>query len=104
LAVLFEFPWRLEQLAGFSELNARLLEGIWLAVIALEQRLGIESVHVTGTTFHEEKHHPLGASGQVWLLGCEGVRSGRFDLLGGHHRLEGQETEAPSAALEHGST
>ena len=46
-------------LPGLGELHARLREGVRLAVVALEQRLGVERVDVRRPALHEEEDDAL---------------------------------------------
>src|SRR6266851_9435129 len=60
LAVMAKLPGRLEQAArvAFGK-GERALEGERLAVVAREQRLGIERVEVGGSAVHEHEDDPL---------------------------------------------
>src|SRR4051794_18542961 len=65
LPILFEAPRGLEQLAGLGKLDARLGEGIGLAIIALEQRLGVEGIDMARSAFHEQEDDAFGLGGKV---------------------------------------
>src|SRR5262249_55983253 len=53
LAMLVEFPGRLEQVEGLARNHFGTREGQRLAVVSLEQRLVVESVYLGWATVHE---------------------------------------------------
>ncbi len=98
-----EAPGGFQEFAGLGKLHARLLEGIRLAVVALQQRLGVESVHVARPAFHEDEDDALGARGELRGLGGERVFLHRLRLVAGEQGLQSEIAEAGRAALEQGA-
>lgn len=67
LAVVLKLPGRFEQFGCSGKLHARLLSGVGLVVVTVEQRLGIEGVQVGRPPFHEKKNDALGAGWESGL-------------------------------------
>ena len=67
LAAGSEFPRRTQQVAGGAGDDSRLGEGQLLAVVAVEQGLVVEGVHLGWAAVHEEKDDPLGLCGVMPL-------------------------------------
>jgi hypothetical protein len=97
--VLLEFPRRFQQVRRGGELHPRLGKGIRLAVVAIQQRLGIERVDVRRAAFHEQKDDPLGPRRQMRRFGCERILLGRFACLS-EQGGERQRAEADRGAGE----
>src|SRR5439155_11595805 len=69
LAVPAKLPRRLEQASRTAfRKRERTLEGQRFAVIAIEQRLGIERIHVRWAAVHEHEDHTPGSRSEVRLL------------------------------------
>ena len=100
LAVLLELPGRAEQLARLGELDPRLGEGERLAVVALEEGLVVERVHVRRPPLHEEEDDPLRPRREVRGLRVQGVRR----ALGGRRLLGQQPGEGHRAEPGRGAT
>ena len=101
LAILAELPRRPEKIAGGGELDSRLLERQFLAVVGLELRLVVEGVDLRRPPLHEHEDHPLGArrhpvSGVGRREGC-----GRF---ASEERLCGKPTKPGATSAEHPPT
>src|ERR1051325_2739541 len=65
LAVLLEFPRAGKDLANVVELGGIDLQAKGLAVLGLEARFRIETVHLRNTAIHEEQDDVLRARGKV---------------------------------------
>src|SRR4029079_11166721 len=105
-AVLLKFPRRFEQVAGGGELHAGFVEGKGLAVVTVEQRLGIERVDLRGTPRHEQKDDSFGLRREMWLTRRQGIdclRRRSSPRFVGKQRSQRQMTEADGAALQHHS-
>jgi hypothetical protein len=118
LAMLLEPPRTPEQVAGLGELDAGLLSGEGLAVVALQARLVVEGVDLRRAAVHEQEDHPLGPRGEVGGPLGEGPgrvgieqrwpksvrrRPGQGEALR-KHRREGDAAEADAAASKHLAT
>ena len=94
LAVRFELPGRGQQVAGFGEGYLRLVKRQRLAVIALEQWLVLEGVHVRRAAFHEQKNDALGPRPEMRTLG-------RQRILRLQQRRQRQRPKAEGGLLQH---
>ncbi len=103
LAVLLEPPRRLQQFARLRKLHPRLLERIRFSVVALEQRLRIEGVHVARPAFHEEEHDALRPRRKVRRLWRQRIGHRGLRLLASEHGLQRKVAKADGAALQQGA-
>ena len=87
LAIRLELPRRGEEVAGLGEGHLRLGKRQRLAVVALQQRLVLEGVHVRRAAFHEQENDALGPRPEMWPLG-------RQRILRLQHRGQRQRAEA----------
>ena len=77
LAVALKLEGRLHQALGLAQgLDVHCRRA--LAVVFLQQRLVVESVHVGDAAVHQQVDHPLGSGGKVRGLGNQGVAEPRF--------------------------
>jgi hypothetical protein len=97
LAMLMEFPRRLEQVSGGGKLHTRLRARVGLAVIAIQQRLGIKRVDVRRATLHEQKDDPLGPRREMRRLRSERI------LLRPFARFREQRGERQGAKADRGA-
>ena len=108
LAVLRELERRAHGRAGLA-LGAQIAAGQRLAVILVQQRLGIERVDLRRPAVHEQVHDLLGLAGKVRRLGRQrsaappavAARRAAQQPVGGQHAGQAQHAEAHAAAGEH---
>ena len=72
-AVVFEGPRRFQKRGRRRKLNPRLLSRIGLAVIAIQQGLGIKGVDLRRSAFHQQKNHALGPRRKMGPLGSHRI-------------------------------
>ena len=101
LAIFAELPRRPEQIAGGGELDARLLERQFLAVVGLELRLVVEGVDLRRPPLHEHEDHPFGPRRHPIRGVGRSEGSGRF---AGEERLRGKPTKPGPTSAKHPPT
>ena len=74
LPVFRELPRRFEQRARLGELHPRLRTRVRFAVIAVQQRLGVEGIDLARAALHEQEDDPLGLRRVVHSRGIRGFQ------------------------------
>ena len=94
LAIRLELPRRGKEVAGLGKGDLRLGKRQRFAVIALQQRLVLKSVHVRRTAFHEQENDALGPRPEMRT-------PSRQRILRLQHRGQRQRAEAEGGLFEH---
>ncbi len=68
-AMAFKPPGRFQQIALFGERDPRQIKRQRFSAVAVQQRLGVEGVHMGRATLHEQKDNSLCSRNPHWNLG-----------------------------------
>jgi len=89
-SILLKLPWRFKEIALLCKSDPRKLKGWGFSVISIQHRLGIESVDMRRSSFHEKKDDSL----------RPGRKVGTRNTLRCEKRLERDLTEAEGGSSE----